>query len=71
MTPTAKLRWVKKFYEASAVVVPAYRDETYGRVLQQWWAREITYEQNTQNGTLHISLGNDGEWRDVPLEEET
>ena len=53
MTPTAKLRWVKKFYEAG--VVPAYRDETYGRVLQQWWSCED---------------GSYGEWRDVELGEE-
>lgn len=59
MTPTAKLRWVKKFYEAG--VVPAYRDETYGRVLQQWFDDSDDAPENWRKG----------EWRDVPLEEET
>ena len=63
MTPTPKLRFVKRFESYETGAVP---------VLQQWWTRSITYEQNTQNGTmaLHVDALN-GEWRDVPLEEET
>lgn len=61
MTPTNKLRFVER-------VVPV-RDD-FGktiRVLQQWW---------TATPTMNIGFGEmpigkeQGEWRDVPLEEE-
>ena len=47
MTPTPKLRWVRRGYDDD------------NKVLQQWW---------TPDG---MTNHHQGEWRDVPLEEET
>ena len=63
MTPTAKLRWVDRLYGVG--VLPADREETYVRVLQQWWS-----EQSLDLGFGTIEIGK-GEWRDVELGEET
>ncbi len=58
MTPTAKLRWVTRL--GGDGVKPVDKDDMYVRVLQQWWIDEDT----EIDGTF------EGEWRDIPLEEE-
>lgn len=69
MTPTAKLRFVERKIYVNKPAFNAYGNEgTVSEmvkkiILQQWWAsngstaNEIRFELN-------------GEWRDVPLEEE-
>lgn len=59
MTPTPKLRFVARttFVGNSHTVTE--------RVLQQWWALD-TYNEPDWWGAVVA-----GEWRDVPLEEET
>jgi len=77
MKPTNKLRFV----ERKVPLHPFYKTvdsdgklregvQTY-RVLQQWW-------ESSTMGTINIGFGGEmplgeviGEWRDVPLEEET
>ena len=60
MTPTPKLRFVER-------IVPApEHGKDIGktvRILQQWW------EDNSTD--IHWVNGNPGEWRDIPLEDET
>ncbi len=58
MTPTPKLRLVERKDFTEDPANPAIL-----RVLQQWWALD------PRNGYA-ISNGFNGEWRDVPLEEE-
>jgi hypothetical protein len=57
MTPTTRFRYIER-------TVPI--NETTGkrvRILQQWW------EDNSTD--IHWVNGNPGEWRDIPLEQET
>ena len=65
MIATNKLRFVKR-------VVPAPRyGENIGervRVLQQWWETEMVITDQSGEVTREWS---EGEWRDVPIEEET
>lgn len=74
MTPTNKLRFV----ERKVPLHPFYKTvdpdgkmlegfQTY-RVLQQWWAPFRTFSDGYGYQIVE-QLG--GEWRDVPLEEET
>jgi len=63
MTPTAKLRWVDRLYGVG--VLPADMEETYVRVLQQWWSAQSL---DLEFGMIEIGKG---EWRDVELGEET
>ena len=60
MTPTNKLRFVKRIVPA-----PEYGPNIVKaiRVLQQWWTAGPL-------DALSVQLGTNGEWRDVPLEEE-
>jgi hypothetical protein len=58
MTPTAKLRWVDRVYGIG--VTPMDREGSYVRVLQQWYDDSDDAPENWR----------DGEWRDIPLEEE-
>jgi len=62
MTPTAKLRWVMRWVDRlnGFGLLPADKDEAHVRILQQWWA-----------GGFNETTGTFGEWRDVPLEDET
>jgi hypothetical protein len=64
MTPTAKLRFVKR-----EVQVPVQGDfvVTYKtvRILQQWWEKDIASQY-----TAAIAGDSSGEWRDVPIEKE-
>ena len=66
MTPTNKFRWLCRNIPTSI------SDETgrYGTemVLQQWWACGCYY-RNYPNGELVYEV-KEGEWRDVPIEEE-
>lgn len=64
MKPTARLRFVER-------VVPApEHGEGIGkkvRILQQWWSQQHTVNM----GWGEIPMGDEnGEWRDIPLEEE-
>ena len=63
MTPTAKFRWLEMWVEADITYDrhPSYipTTRTKGRVLQQWWAVEREGQITPQ-----------GEWRDVPIEEQ-
>jgi hypothetical protein len=70
MTPTPKLRFVER-------VVPA---TIYGegigkkvRILQQWWEDKniVLAVHITDKDGNTLPSPNRGEWRDVPLEEET
>lgn len=63
MTPTNKLRFVKR----EKVTVDLFCNTSYQKihVLQQWW------EADKSNVPLSMrELLGDGEWRDVPMEEE-
>ena len=55
MTPTPKLRFVKRYLDQNYPIM----------ILQQWWTK-----QTIDVGFASIEVGH-GEWRDVPLEEET
>ena len=57
MTPTPKLRFVERDDETS------WTPKTV-RILQQWWEPE-------QNIIDMVAGKTQGEWRDIPLEEET
>ena len=59
MIPTAKLRWIDRLYGVG--VLPADREGMYVRVLQQWWTSVEVFSDVHEYG----------EWRDVPLKEET
>ena len=67
MTPTAKLRFVngKETHETGHVTADGHRflGVRYVRVLQQWWEPE-------QNIIDMVAGKTQGEWRDVPLEQE-
>ena len=57
MTPTNKLRWVKKYVVMEMVDKNDPGSTELRPVLQQWWFSTTVYGE--------------GEWRDVPTEEET
>jgi hypothetical protein len=57
MTPTPKLRFVERDFFVGLHEVKTFR------ILQQWWEIENITD------ALHNNIL-DGEWRDVPLEEE-
>ena len=59
MIPTAKQRWVDRL--GGDGVKPVNKDDMYVRVLQQWWTSVEVFSDVHEYG----------EWRDVPLEEET
>jgi hypothetical protein len=62
MTPTNKLRFVERL-----VLI----NETTGkrvRILQQWWENNMTINLGW-TGDMPLGKTN-GEWRDVPVEEE-
>ena len=60
MQPTAKLRFVRR-----AVPDKTFGDNisVYKHILQQWW------EDNSTD--IHWVNGAPGEWRDIPIEEES
>jgi hypothetical protein len=60
MKPTNKLRFVRR-----AVPDPAFGENIirYQNILQQWW------EDNSTD--IHWVNGAPGEWRDIPIEEES
>ncbi len=65
MTPTNKLRWAKRIE-----MMPQY-GEGIGKeihVLQQWWEKPFQGVYVSEGGIKQ--LGGNGEWRDVPVEEE-
>jgi hypothetical protein len=67
MTPTAKLRFVngKETFETGHVTSDGHRflGVRYVHKLQQWWEPE-------QNIIDRVTGKTQGEWRDVPLEQE-
>jgi hypothetical protein len=68
MTPTPKLRFVEReifvpFEDYKDVVQP----KTV-RILQQWWEKSLTINLGW-TGDMPLRKA-EGEWRDVPLEEE-
>ena len=58
MTPTNRLRFVERKDFTDDPANPVTR-----RILQQWWTAGPL-------DALSVQLGTNGEWRDVPLEEE-
>jgi hypothetical protein len=60
MKPTAKLRFVERLVPAVVHGEPVLKAV---RTLQQWW------EVENSTDALHNNLL-DGEWRDIPLENE-
>ena len=56
MTPTNRLRFVER-------AVLHHGQNKIIRILQQWWTAGPL-------DALSVQLGTNGEWRDVPLEEE-
>ena len=68
MIPTAKLRWIDRLYGVG--VLPADREETYVRVLQQWWIK-VRPDTTLNEAVFGAVEPEDGEWRDVELGEET
>lgn len=63
MTPTMKLRFVKRKVEVNDLDGPPFVREV--KILQQWWA-----EQEISIGWATLNPSNKGEWRDVPVEDE-
>ena len=64
MTPTPKLRFVERIIQLQ---IEPMTNTTMGksvRVLQQWWEPE-------RNIIDMVAGKTQGEWRDIPLEEET
>jgi hypothetical protein len=65
MTPTAKLRFVKRdSYSRNGEFFQHPHKET---ILQQWWAPFRTFSDGYGYQTVEQE---GGEWRDVPLEQE-
>ncbi len=62
MTPTMKLRFVEREITVPLKGEPNFAEYRKVRILQQWWRQSDLYGQVT---------GMDGEWIDVPLEEES
>lgn len=59
MTPTTKLRFVRR-------QVPINSTDTKNvNILQQWWALDPADDRPSKN------FKDKGEWRDVPMEDET
>ena len=64
MTPTPKLRFVERIIQFQ---IEPMSNTTMGetvRILQQWWEPE-------RNIIDMVAGKTQGEWRDIPLEEET
>jgi len=61
MTPTPKLRFVER--DSYSHNGEHFRDPHKVRILQQWWKVENVTD------ALHNNVI-DGEWRDIPLEQE-
>ncbi len=68
MKPTNKLRFVRR-----SVPDPTFGENisVYKHILQQWW-------ETTPMGTVNLGFGGEfpigevtGEWRDIPIEEES
>ena len=74
MTPTNKLRFIERSVWVSKKAVNAYGHEgafsehVKKTILQQWW--EDTWTEFDPDKNLSVHKGK-GEWRDIPLEEET
>ncbi len=56
MTPTNKLRFVEREISVTQII-------THKKVLQQWW--------EDRRHDIHWTNGAPGEWRDIPLEQES
>jgi hypothetical protein len=68
MTPTCRLRFVKRDIR---VPFQDYKDVTELKtvhILQQWWEKSVTINLGW-TGDMPLRKA-EGEWRDVPLEEE-
>ena len=68
MTPTPKLRFVEREIH---VPFENYKDVVQPktvRILQQWWEKSVTINLGW-TGDMPLRKA-EGEWRDVPLEEE-
>jgi hypothetical protein len=68
MTPTSRLRFVERTVQ---VPFQDYKDVTESktvRILQQWWEKSVTISLGW-TGDIPLRKA-EGEWRDVPLEEE-
>lgn len=66
MTPTNKLRFLKR--PMTIYVSDNYGTTEFVKVLQQWWENNQTINFGW-TGDIPIGKPN-GEWRDVPMEEE-
>lgn len=66
MTPTNKLRFVER--DCYIKNGEAFREPFKQRVLQQWWATFRTFSDGYGYQTVELE---GGQWRDIPLEEET
>lgn len=60
MQPTMKLRWKRadRTYKTDPAIEDGYGNKL---VLQQWWETEWPHDHELYKG----------EWRDIPIEEET
>lgn len=61
MTPTNRLRFVKR---SAPSFVDSILSSTQQTILQQWWAEYKIDDQTMQPVEVN------GEWRDVPIEEQ-
>lgn len=66
MTPTPKLRFVEREIRYSKT--GNITDLHTVRILQQWWEKSVTINLGW-TGDIPLRKA-EGEWRDVPLEEE-
>ena len=66
MTPTLKLRFVER--EIGYSKTGNITDLHTVRILQQWWEKSVTINLGW-TGEMPLRKA-EGEWRDVPLEEE-
>ena len=63
MTPTTRFRYIERPINICTSPDGTVSHGTMVRILQQWW------EDNSTD--IHWVNGNPGEWRDIPLEQET
>jgi len=66
MTPTSRLRFVER--EIGYSKTGNITDLHTVRILQQWWEKSVTINLGW-TGEMPLRKA-EGEWRDVPLEEE-
>lgn len=64
MTPTTRFRYIERVIQIPVEHMSNITRGEFVRILQQWWEPE-------RNVIDMVAGKTQGEWRDIPLEEET